>query len=699
LQYYVAKHAGFCFGVKRALQSAEEAAAGFGEICSLGPLIHNPQEVERLRQKGIRAVNDIKEITGKRVIIRSHGVAPGIISALKEKNIRVIDATCSFVKRAQNFAQELTEQGYTVIVVGDSNHPEVEGIVGWANYQAIVVETAEQAEQIPIQEKIGVIAQTTQPEQNFRKIVEILKMKTRNLKVYNTICHATAKRQEAAVELAENVNIMIVIGGLNSANTKKLARICRDVGTPTFHIEEASQIDASWLQGVDRVGITAGASTPDWIIEEVLQKMMEFNEQEEQKIVEENKQENSPKQETVDSGVEEVSASDVGAETSFADEYDRGIKEVRRGERIKGTIVQVRDDEVLVDVGSKSEGVIPRSELSVSEAENIRETLKVGDQIEVLVLKRENDEGHPVLSKKRVDQEHLWEKLESTYQSGEVISGTVTEVVKGGLLVDMGLRGFVPASLVEMGYVEDLQIYVGKELRMKVIECDRSNNKLVLSPKAVLEEEYQKRRAETWARLAEGQTIKGVVRRLTNFGAFVDIGGVDGLLHVSEMAWYRVEHPSDVLKEGDEIEVFVLGVDRDHEKVSLGLKQLLPNPWSYAADKYPVGLVVNAKVVRTAPFGAFVQVEPGIEGLVHISQLAHQRVAKTEDVVKPGDEVQVKVLGVDPEAKRMSLSIKEATGIAPEIDESGVSKEPEKEEDSSFGVTIGDVVGNLKEKN
>lgn len=691
------KYAGFCFGVKRALSYAEEAAEKFGRVFSLGPLIHNPQEVERIMKRGINWVESLDEVQGENVIIRSHGVSPEIISSAQEMNLNIIDATCPFVKRAQAYARELAEQGYLVVVVGDKNHPEVEGIVGWSQATAVVVENADEAKIISFQEKIGVIAQTTQTDRNFQRVIGVLKGKTANLKVYNTICHATTERQEAAAELAGKVDVMFVVGGLNSANSRKLARICQETGTATYHVEKASDIDAAWLIGVDRVGITAGASTPDWIIEEVFQKMMEINnDQEEKKMVEETMQEESAEPNMDQESPEEISDEAGNVEASFAEEYHRGIREVRRGERMTGTVVQVRDDEVLVDVGSKSEGVVPRSELSASEAENIRETIKVGDEIEVLVLKKENEEGHPVLSKRRVDAEKNWERMAAALETGDVVTGQVSEVVKGGLLVDNGVRGFIPASLVEMGYVEDLSIYVGKELRMKVIECDRSSNKLVYSPKAVLEEEYQKKRAETWDKLAEGQTVQGIVRRLTNFGAFVDIGGVDGLLHVSEMAWYRVEHPSDVLKEGDEIEVYVLGVDREKEKVSLGLKQLLPNPWSYAPEKYPVGSVVDAKVVRTAPFGAFVQVEPGIEGLVHISQLAFQRVAKTEDVVQPGDEVKVKVLGVDQEAKRMSLSIKEAMGV-PQVE-----NQPEEEEsetaDTGLNVTIGDMMASLKEE-
>ncbi|MGI6684834.1 MAG: bifunctional 4-hydroxy-3-methylbut-2-enyl diphosphate reductase/30S ribosomal protein S1 [Bacillota bacterium] len=711
MQVVVAKNAGFCFGVKRALQYAEDAAKRFGKVYSLGPLIHSPQEVKRLCEKGIISVDDLDQIKGNYVIIRSHGVKPEVFSLAEEKNINVIDATCPFVKRAQSYAKELAENGYSVVVVGDKNHPEVEGIVGWSYNTALVIENPEEAENIPLGDKIGVIAQTTQPDQNFQQVVEVLKKRKGHLLVYNTICHATAERQESVLALAKEVDLVLVIGGLNSANTKKLARISSETGTPTYHIEEAKDINLSWLNGKKKVGVTAGASTPDWIIKEVLQKMMEITDQEErtevtaneetEKITEERPQNDLPVEETVEESAEEETQ--ASSEPSFAEAYDKDIKRVRRGERILGTIVQVRDTEVLVDVGGKSEGVIPRSELSTYEAENIHDALKVGDQIEVLVLKRENDEGHPVLSKRRVDQEKNWEKLNNAMETDTYVTGKVIDVVKGGLLADVGVRGFIPASLVELGFVEDLKPYVGRELRLKVIECDRSSNKLVLSQKAVLQEEALKRKQETWDKISEGQTVKGIVRRLTNFGAFVDIGGVDGLLHVSEMAWYRVNHPSDVLKVDDELEVYILALDRDNEKISLGLKQLLPNPWDRVAEKYPVGAIVDAKVVRTAPFGAFLQLEPGVEGLAHISQLAHHRVGKTEDVVSPGDEVKVKVLGVDQDAKRISLSIKEALDLSETVNEtSSAVNEGSKDTaddlasntgDEGLGVTIGEIVG------
>jgi len=744
LQVIRARSGGVCFGVRRALAAAERAAREYGEVYSLGPLIHNPQEVARLESCGIRWAENIADVQGHQVIIRSHGVAPELFQLAESMGIAIIDATCPFVRRAQDHARELVDSGCQLVVVGDRTHPEVCGIVGWSRHQALVVENAAEAALVPAAEKIAVIAQTTQSDHNFQQVAEVLRGKTDQLLVHNTICSATRERQDEAGKLAEQVAVMLVVGGLNSANTRKLAQICTAKGARTYHIEKAEQICREWLLGVDKVGLTAGASTPEWIIEEVVQKMLEINEQEQNKVIEETAaegtgektellplpeavEENAPAAEEAAPVAEAVAAEETPAaaepaavEDTPADDlapvmeeepsaeetmeaYEKGIKEVRRGERMTGTVVQVRDSEVLVDVGGKSEGVIFRSELTPAEAENIREAIKVGDVIEVLVLKRENEEGHPILSKKRVDQESMWDKMKEAFDSGETIVARVAEVVKGGLLVNSGVRGFIPASLVDLGFVEDLNVYVGRDLPMKVIECDRAHNKLVFSPKAVLEVEQAKKKTETWAALAEGQTVQGTVRRLTSFGAFVDIGGIDGLLHVSEMAWYRVDHPSNLLKEGDVLNVYILGIDREKEKVSLSLKQLLANPWTDAADRYPAGTVVQAKIVRTAPFGAFAQVEPGIEGLIHISQLALHRVAKTEDVVKPGDLVDVKILSVDPVAKRMSLSIRDTLEMDPVVASETAAmeenSEPEMEalEESGMKVTIGDMVEEHKE--
>ncbi len=654
MQVTIIKDCGFCFGVRRAMELAEAAANRFGFIETLGELIHNPQELARIRSR-ICTKHSLDEISGKAVLIRSHGIAPEIIQEAAVRNIEVIDATCPFVKRAQEIARQTTEDGYQLIIIGDAAHPEVIGIKAWANHSALVVANVKQALALPSFDKAAVLAQTTQTMEVFEACCKIIAEKSQDFLCFNTICNHTAKIQQRTASLAQQVDAMIVVGGKNSANTIKLAQVSKGAAIPVFHIESADELDCEILGSFGSIGITAGASTPQHIIEEVANRMSEFEKLEVEEV--------QVAAEATENAMTEQEKSDAEA---FAEEFGN-MKEIRRGARVKGVVVQVKDDELLVDIGGKSEGVLSSAELSQEDAKNIRENFHVGDEIDVLILRKENQEGYPVLSKRRVDQDIAWDKLAQMKADKEIVTGTVTDVVKGGVLVDVGLRGFVPASLLALGYVEDLNAYVGKELQMKIIECDKHSNKLVLSAKAVLRSASKAQKEKTWAEIEEGQTRHGVVRRLTNFGAFVDIGGVDGLLHVSEMAWYRVNHPSDLLKEGDELDVYILGIDQENEKISLGLKQLVPNPWSLVEEKYPVGSIITAKVMRTTTFGAFLEVEPGVEGLVHISQLAHHRVEKTEDVVKPGDIVKVKVLAIDPEAKRMSLSIKAA--VEPEENE------------------------------
>lgn len=595
-------------------------------IYTLGPLIHNPQVVDDLSNKGIQVVRDINDIPQGVIIVRSHGVGPEIFEKARERGLQVIDATCPFVKKAQELAKELNDQGFRVVVVGDREHPEVTGILGWTDNRGIVVETPEQAQKVGYSEKIGIISQTTQPEDNFNSIVSVLRDKADQVKTFNTICHATRDRQFAAVELAKKVDVMIVVGGKNSANTQKLARLCIETGTPTYHIETAHEIRNEWLTGDRIIGITAGASTPDWIIEEVRDYMEDVTNQEHEKRQ-----------------MEEALS----------------VKELRKGDVVRGTVVQVGDDEILVDVGGKSEGVVPLREISCCDIRSPKDMFKVGDELEVAVIRVQDDEGKILLSKRKADAEKAWDYLKEAMEKKVPVEGLVTEVVKGGLLVDVGVQAFVPASLVERNYVEDLSKYIGERIKGQVLEVKREARKVILSRKAVLMEEYRTKKAELWEVIEEGQVRKGVVRRLTNFGAFVDLGGIDGLLHVSEMAWYRVGHPSDILKEGDETEVYILSADREHEKVSLSLKKILPNPWHNITEKYSPGQPVTGKVVRLAPFGAFVELEQGVDALIHISQLSEKRIGSPAEVLEVGQIVTAKVMEIDTERQKVSLSLKE----------------------------------------
>jgi len=682
MQVILAKHAGFCFGVKKAIAMAEEAAQNHEQpIYSLGPLIHNQQAVQELEAKGVVVVQKVADVPGGVLVIRSHGVGPEVLTEAAEKGLQLVDATCPFVRKAQQLARKLNQEGYQVVVVGDRNHPEVAGIVGWIGNRAIVVESPAEALNLPNYEKVGVVAQTTQPVENFNLVVEVLKGKAKEVVAENTICHATGERQTAAVELARQVDAMLVVGGVNSANTRKLARLCREAGTPTYHIETAGDIQWQWFEGMNTIGITAGASTPEWIIEEVITKMTDLKDN--------NLEENKAEEACPVENNQETKAGDAN-QGDFYDMADAlHIKDVRRGDVLTGTVVKVSDDEVLVDIGAKCEGVIPVRELSCCHISVPRDYIKEGDQVEVVVLRVEDMEGRIIVSKQKADARKALVGLKEAYDQGKTVKGTVSEVVKGGLLVDLGVRAFLPASLVDRVYVEHLEQFVGQTIEARIIEYNQDKGRVVLSRKAIVEEEANRLRAETLASLQEGQVCKGIVRRLTNFGAFIDIGGVDGLLHVSEMAWHRVNHPSEIVKVGDEVEVMVLKIENGGERISLGLKQVIPSPWTNAAEKYQVGSLVKGKVVRIAPFGAFVELEPGVDGLIHLSQLSDRRVAKADDVVSVGQEVQVKVLDVKEAEKRISLSLKEAVNET-EAKEAAELLEQQPEEPI---VTIGDAVG------
>lgn len=628
MEIILASNAGFCFGVRVTINKGEKLIEeGKGPIATLGPLIHNPQEVSRLESLGIKSYDDIDSVQEKNVLIRTHGVAPSVYQEIEKHGHEYFDCTCPKVKRVQQIAREHAEAGYQVLILGDCKHPEVMAIVGWTNDTAIVFISLDELKSLSLEGKrICLVSQTTEKIERFEKAVEYLEsLSLEELVVQNTICTATRDRQSDASELAAKVDLMVVIGGYNSANTCKLVSICQDVGVATKHVETAAELQREWFEGVDKIGLTAGASTPDWIIREVIDKMEEL---------------------TMEQGLEQ------GYGT---------LEPLNLYEVVTGTVVKINSDEVMVDVGGKSEGVIPIKELSFQKDPDVEEIVKVGDEIQVMVIKMENNEGHMVLSKKRADQEKAMDTLQEKYENGEVIEAKVVSDVKGGVIVDIGARGFVPASHLDTKYVDDIKSFVGNTYRFKIIEFDSNpeNRKIILSRRALLEAEEKEAREQLWDKIAEGQILKGRVQRIANFGAFVDLGGVDGLLHISEMGWGRVKQPTDVVNVGDEIEVYVLSADREKGKISLSLKKLISNPWDNAAEQFPVGTVLTGKVVRIAPFGAFVALADGVDGLVHISQISWEHIDKVEDALAIGQEVQVKVLEVDEDRKRISLSIKD----------------------------------------
>ncbi len=709
----IAAASGFCFGVKRAIALAEDTLPQ-EEIYALGPLVHNPQEVMRLEQSGLTVVSDINAIPdGAVLLIRAHGAAPEVYAAAEAKQLRVIDATCPHVKKLLRLAADFIEQGYQLLIVGDANHPEVQAAQAWARGLALVITGPEEIAALPLSDRVAIVAQTTTKLDVWEAVLQELRSRVDDLQVGYTICHATKERQQAAIELSKQVDIMVVVGGHNSANTRNLVQLCSEIGTPTHHVETAAEIDPAWFSPGALVGITAGASTPDWIIKEVVttvENLENKNEVMEESTLE--KEELTAAAEEVESATpdqgEEVAAeqqeSEAVEEPTNMEDVAGDMVDIRTGQIVEGTVVRVTDSEVFVDIRYKSDGIIQANEISNLPNVQPADVVKEGDVIKAVVLRLENREGNVVLSKRRADAEEGWKLAEEAFAENRTVSGQVTEAVKGGLIVNLfNLRAFLPASLVDKRFVPDLSTYVGQEVDVKIIEMENHRRRLVVSRKAAIEEEEVARREATWASLEEGQIIKGTVQRLTDFGAFVDVGGVDGLVHISELSWGRVNHPSDVLSEGDEIEVKVLGLDRERERISLSLKQAQPDPWTLVANQFKAGDVVPGKVMRTVSFGAFVEITPGVEGLVHISQLSNERVERTEDVVNPGDEVQVRILSINPEERRVSLSMRDpAAPRAPRYQGGGERRPRGGGRSQNYheegSVTLGDVFGDLFEQ-
>lgn len=659
MEVILAENAGFCFGVNRAMDLALEIGAEQADsVYTLGPLIHNPQAVRKLKSVGIEVEDDVDKIAEGTVIIRSHGVPPKVLTEAQEKGLNVVNATCPFVKRAQEKAKELMENGYDIVISGDKDHPEVIAIWGYTDNQAIIIEGESDFDKLDKLKKVGVVAQTTQSLDNLQKLTNYLLAHVTELKVYNTICTTTGERQNEAAELSKQVDLMIVIGGYNSANTNRLAEICSENGAKTYHIERADELKLDWFENIKKVGITAGASTPNWIIKEVLMIMSEINESREENLE---------------------------------------AKILAKGDIVSGQVEQVTEEGAYVNVGTKTEGFIPTNEVS-NVGKAATEVLAVGDEVKVFVLNPEDEEGKAILSKRRADSQKAWEKIEAAYENGEIIEAEVSKEVKGGLVADIGLRGFIPASHIAIEYVEDLGQFVGQTFKLKVIEVEKENNNIVLSRKVVLEEELAEKKKELFASLEAGQEVEGTVTKLVDFGAFVDLGGAEGLLHISEISWGRIDHPSDVLEEGQSIKVKVLGVNAEEGRISLGLKQIQPDPWEEFISEYKVGDVVEGKITKTVDFGAFMEIKPGVEGLIHISQLSHKHIPTVEDAVSVGEQVEAKIINIEEDDRRVGLSIKELKP-APEPKakpkKQTASKPQFSTDDEGSGVKLGDVFGDL----
>jgi len=633
--HIVASHAGFCSGVQRAVRLAAEAASqasGEGIACmSLGEVVHNSSVTAHLGALGVTVTDDIAKAANGVLILRSHGVSPQVYRDCEQYGVRAVDCTCPRVRALHEAVRLHSADGSPVILIGESEHPEVRATAGWCSGPVYIVSMEKDIEALPVLSGALIAAQTTLPIEKWQRLLPLIHQKAADAKELCSICAATRKRQQAARELAAKCDAMIVVGSRQSANTLKLADTCRALCPNTFLVEGAADLPPHFADiRAHLIGITAGASTPDWSIEEVCTTMNDI----EKNTAAENAQATTPD------------------ENDFMASVEASMRRIHNGQTVTGTVVQITEDEVCVNIGYKSDGLIKRSDL-------VDQNVGIGDEIEVEVVKVNDGDGNVILSQRNIINKKAWDALMVKYNANEYVDGVAKEAVKGGLIcmVD-GIRAFVPASRLAKRFVEKIDQFVGQTMKLKIIDVDESKKRIVCSRKDVIIEEEASKKAAAWEKIEEGAVVTGIVRRFADFGAFVDLGGVDGLIHITDLAWYRVGHPSEVLTINQEVQVKILSVDREKERIQLGFKQLQDKPWDHIEEKYPVGLVLERKVVRISPFGAFVSLEPGVDGLVHISQIALERVNKVEDKLTVGQDVTVAVLGVDPEHKRISLSIK-----------------------------------------
>ena len=631
----IAKSAGFCFGVNRAVETVEKAAGERQNVVTLGPIIHNRHVVQRFENLGVRVISAPAEAeAGMTVIIRSHGVARRVLEQLQERGVDIIDATCPFVKRIHEIVSRAEENGVLPIIIGTRNHAEVQGIAGWCN-TCHIFETPEElavwAEcgEVSRDTPLCMVCQTTSTESLWKKCCEIAKKQFTNLKIYDTICRATEFRQGEAAKLSKICQAMVVVGDPSSSNTGRLAMICREHCNKVALVDNATELDAAFFAGVTDVGITAGASTPAWIIKEVNKTMSEIT------------------------NIEAVQ------EENFDALLEQSFKTLNTGDKVIGTVVGIGNTEVQVELGTKHAGYIPYDEVSADPTVKPEDVLKVGDEIEVFVVRVNDQEGTVQLSRKKLEGMKIWDDMAAWAEEKATVEGTITEENKGGLVATVkGIRVFIPASQSNVAKGGDMAAEVGKTVQLKITEVNRARRRVIGSIRAVNAEERKANREKIWAEIEEGKKYQGVVKSLTSYGAFVDIGGVDGMVHVSELSWNRIKNPAEVVKVGDEIEVFVISFDPEKKKISLGYKTAEMNPWNQFMTKYQIGDVVDAKIVKLMTFGAFAEILPGVDGLIHISQIADKRIGKPEDVLAEGQDVQVKITDVDAENKRISLSIR-----------------------------------------
>ena len=622
MEVNLAKTAGFCFGVRRAVDKVYEEA-GKEQVYTYGPIIHNSEVVSDLEQRGIKVLHsreELEKISEGTVIIRSHGVAKDIYELIRQKGLHLVDATCPFVLKIRRIVEKASAEGKQILIIGSAEHPEVEGIRGWCSKDVHVISDAEGLSEIDLGCKpTCVVSQTTFNYNKFQDIVEIIKEKSYHIEVCNTICNATEERQLEAKSIAHDVDAMIVIGDRQSSNSQKLYEISKKECGNTFFVQTLKDLDLKLFESTGKVGITAGASTPEKIIKEVHASM---------------------------------------TEKSFEQLLEESLVTIRNGEVVEGTVIDVKPDEIILNIGYKADGILTRSEYS-NDAANLDLTTiaKVGDTMETKVLKVNDGEGQVLLTYKRLAAEKGNKRLEEAYENKEVLKAPVAQVLDGGLSVIIDeARVFIPASLVSDSYERDLKKYDGQEIEFVISEFNPRKRRVIGDRKQLLVAAKKEKQKELFEKIEPGMKIDGVVKNVTDFGAFIDLGGADGLLHISEMSWGRVENPKKVFSIGDKVTVLIK--DIQGEKIALSLKFPEENPWLKAEEKYKVGNVVDGKVARMTDFGAFVELESGIDALLHVSQIAKEHIDKPSDVLSVGQEITAKVVDFKKDEKKISLSMK-----------------------------------------
>ena len=635
MSIHVAESAGFCFGVNRAVELVEQAAKSGKKVCTLGPIIHNRHAVKHFEEMGVRVIDKPEDaLPGQTVIIRSHGVTKAVQETLEARQAEVVDATCPFVKRIHGIVSKAEGEGRLPVIIGTRTHPEVEGIAGWCTHCRIFESVQElenwvQTEQISPDLPISMVCQTTSTESLWKTCKKFAKKVFTNVKIFDTICKATEFRQSEAASLSKVCQAMVVVGDTQSSNTGRLAMICREHCERVVLVDNASELNPADYYGVADVGITAGASTPAWIIKEVNKTMSEIT------------------------NVEAVQ------EENFAELLEQSIKTLNTGDKVTGIVTGIGSTEIQIDLGTKHAGYIPYDEVSADPTVKPEDILHVGDEIEVFVVRVNDQEGTCQLSKKKLDGIKVWDDMATWCEEKTTIQGVVTEENKGGLVCNVkGIRVFIPASQSGIAKGGEMTGLIGKTTELKITEVNRARRRVIGSIRAVASETRKAAQEKIWNEIEVGAKYHGTVKSLTSYGAFVDIGGVDGMVHVSELSWNHIKTPAEVIAVGDEIDVYVISVDPAKRKISLGYKTSEMNPWNQFMTKYNIGDVVNAKVVKLMTFGAFAEILPSVDGLIHISQIADRRIGKPEDVLSEGQEVQVKITEVDAENKRISLSIR-----------------------------------------